>query len=69
MKRNQVYHSLLQFYNGHVKIKGTLKELCGDVVLSIASISRLRRSYNGYRCAFKSAIIFGRMVNNINKSI
>jgi hypothetical protein len=54
---------------GVYKIEGTLKELCGNVALSIASISRLRRSCYDYMCAFKSAIIYGRMVNNINKII
>jgi hypothetical protein len=54
---------------GVYQIKGNLKELHGDVVLSTASISRLKRSCYDYRFASKSAIISGRMVNNIDKSI
>jgi hypothetical protein len=54
---------------GIYKIKGTLKELRGNVAFFTASILSLRRSCYNYRFASKSAIIFGRMVNNINESI
>jgi hypothetical protein len=54
---------------GVYNIGGISKELCGNVALSTASISRLRRSCYNLRFASKSAIISGRMVNNIDESI